>query len=96
MGVYLCIFGVTSNLSSYDHSLCRRSPALLGLGGDAKDVGRLRGQAGRCELTCLWPHFYRDELVGIPRIQTVSDLVSYNKVTRSFEVSSDPLSLFQC
>lgn len=92
--VCVCVY-VTSNLCSYDHSLCGRSPALLGLGGDAKDVGRLWGQVGRGELTGLGPHLYRDELVGIARIQTVRNLVPYNKDIRSFEVSSDPLSVFQ-
>ncbi len=87
--IYVCVC-ITSNLSSYDHSLCRCSPALLRLGRDAKDVGRLRGQVGGGELTSIRAHLYCDELVGIPRIQTVSYLVSYKTVIRSSEVSLDP------
>ncbi len=89
--IYVCVC-VTSNLSSYDHSLCRCSPALRRLGRDAKDVGRLRGQVRGGELTSIRAHLYCDELVGIPRIQTVSYLVSYKTVIRSSEVSLDPPS----
>lgn len=92
--MYLCVC-VTSNLSSYDHSLCRCSPALLRLGGDPKDVGRLWGQAGCGELTSIRTNLYCDELVGIPRIQTVSYLESYKTGIRSSEVSLDPPS-FSC